>query len=209
MKFCLLALLLTLVGCTSDTSDGYVSIFNGKNLDGWTYMKTKHYNEEVGYIVQNGEMITNGKCGNLYTNERYKNYSFRFEFKFTEGKLGNSGLGMRTEMDASYPSGTNFELQILDNSNPKYAKLKPYQYHGSVYGKVPAKRGFLKPRGEWNTQEVTVIGDHVKITLNGTVILNADLSKYPEKLRKKEGHLLLAGHNDGVSFRNLRIKELP
>lgn len=187
----------------------YVSIFNGENLDGWTYKKTRNYAEEVGYIVKDKQLIANGRSGNLYTNKRYKNYSFKFEFRLEPGKKANSGLGMRTEMDGSYPAKTRYEIQILDNHDPKYAKLKPYQYHGSIYGKVPAKRGFLKKAGEWNSQTVTVKDNQVTIILNGETIVDADLSNYPDKFKVKEGHLCIAGHLDGVAFRNLMIKELP
>lgn len=187
----------------------FISIFNGKDLSGWTYKKTKHYAEEVGYIVKDKQLIANGRSGNLYTNKRFKNYTFKFEFRLEPGKKANSGLGMRTEMDGSYPASSRYEIQILDNHAPKYAKLKPHQYHGSIYGKVPAKRGFLKKAGEWNSQTVTVNGNQVTIVLNGETIVNTDLSKYPEKFKVKEGHLCIAGHLDGVAFRNLKIKELP
>ena len=193
----------------AETERGFVSIFNGKDLSGWTYKKTKNYNEEKGYIVKDKKLIANGRCGNLYTNQKYKNYIFQFEFLLEPGKNANSGLGMRTEMDGSYPAFSRYEIQILDNHAPKYSKLKPSQYHGSIYGKAAAKRGFLKKAGEWNKQTVSVIGDHVKIVLNGEVILDTDLSKYPEKFRVKEGHLCIAGHMDGIAFRNLKIKELP
>ncbi|MCM8531132.1 MAG: DUF1080 domain-containing protein [Lentisphaeraceae bacterium] len=210
IKLLLTLLLFTfLLSCSSSKSDEFKSIFNGKNLDGWTYKKTKNYKEEKGYIVKNGELITNGRAGNLYTNKRYKNYSLKFQFKFEKGKDNNNGLGLRTEMDGSAPALSSFEVQILDNSSPKYTKLKPYQAHGSVYGQVPAKKGFLKEIGEWNSQEVTINQNQLKVILNGYLITKADLSLLPIKTLPKEGHLCLAGHKDGVSFRNIKIKELP
>ena len=69
------------------------------------------------------------------------------------------------------------ELQVLDDSSDKYKNLKEYQYHGSIYGVVPAKRGYQKPVGEWNTQEVTVKGKQVKVVLNGETIVDADIEK--------------------------------
>ncbi len=109
------------------------------------------------------------------------------------------------------------ELQILDNSAPIYANLKPYQYHGSLYGWVPAKRGYLKPAGEWNYQEVIAEGSKIKIILNGTTILDTDIqeavkdvpeNKIPKSLLYKKGHIAFLGHNSVVKFRNIRIKEL-
>ena len=108
------------------------------------------------------------------------------------------------------------ELQVLDDTAPKYAKLDPRQYHGSAYGMVAAKRGYLRPVGEWNFQEVTVKGSTIKVELNGTMILDADLSKVTEFMDNKPhpgkdrttGHFGFAGHNDPVEFRRVRMQGL-
>ena len=108
------------------------------------------------------------------------------------------------------------ELQVLDSEHPKYAKLDARQYHGSAYGMVPAHRGYLRPTGQWNYQQVTVKGSTIKVELNGTTILDADLSKVTEFMGKrphpgkdnKEGHFGFAGHGDAVHFRNVSIKQL-
>jgi hypothetical protein len=108
------------------------------------------------------------------------------------------------------------ELQVLDDSAPQYAKLDPRQYHGSAYGMVPAHRGYQRPVGKWNYQEVTVIGSKIKVELNGTVILDCDLSQVKEFMNnsphpgkdRTSGHFGFAGHNDPVMFRNIAIKRL-
>ena len=110
------------------------------------------------------------------------------------------------------------ELQILDSEHESYADLDPRQYHGSAYGMAAATRGHLRPVGQWNFQEVTVKGATIKVELNGSVILETDLStldptkfksgaKHPGRVLTK-GHLGLAGHSAPVEFRNLSIKEL-
>ena len=98
----------------------------------------------------------------------------RFEFQLTPG--ANNGLGIRAPLkgDAAYDG---MESQILDNTAAIYANLQEYQYHGSIYGVIPAKRGFLNPVGEWNTEEVIFKGSKVKITLNGEVILEGDITE--------------------------------
>ena len=109
------------------------------------------------------------------------------------------------------------ELQILDNSGPAYTKLKPYQYHGSIYGVVPAKRGFQKKVGEWNFQEVRAIGSHITVILNGAVIVDADISKIKETmdglkhpgLKRTTGYIGWLGHGHRVDWRNIRIREVP
>ncbi len=190
---------------------GFTQLFNGENLDGWVGNK-------VDYRAVNGEIKIsggNGSHGNLFTEKEYKDFVYRFEFKLTPG--ANNGLGIRAplEVDAAY---VGMELQILDNTAEVYANLKPYQYHGSVYGIIAAKRGFLKPVGEWNYEEVIVKGTHIKIILNGEVILDGDIAdaskngtadhKNHPGLKREKGHIGYLGHGSEVYFRNIRIKEL-
>jgi len=110
------------------------------------------------------------------------------------------------------------EIQILDNTAPEYANLQPYQYHGSVYGVIPAKREFLKPVGEWNSEEILAQGTHIKVTLNGIAIVDGDIRGPAENgtvdhrdhpgLKNKKGHIGFLGHESVVRFRNIRVKEL-
>jgi hypothetical protein len=119
------------------------------------------------------------------------------------------------EGDAAY---AGMELQILDNTAAIYADLEPYQYHGSVYGVIPARRGFLRPVGEWNYQEVTARGTKIRIVLNGAVIVDGDIAeasvngtidgKDHPGLSNSKGYIGFLGHGSLVRFRNIRIKEL-
>ena len=130
----------------------------------------------------------------------------------------NNGLGIRCPLKgpAHYDG---IELQIIDNTAPKYKNLKPWQYHGSVYGVVSAKRGHLKPVGQWNSQEIICQGRRVKVILNGATIVDADLEKASAPktldgnphagLKRTKGHVGFLGHGDRVEFRNIRIKVLP
>lgn len=194
-----------------EKEEGFVRLFNGENFDGWI--------ANPGYVVVDGKIVCDpkkGNGGNLFTEKEYPNFVLRFEFKLPPG--GNNGVGFRAPMKGT-TSRTGFELQILDNTAKKYEKLKPYQYHGSLYGLVPAKRGYLKPLGEWNQQEVTVDGDLVKVVLNGEEIMTANLEELRNNptmdgrdhpgLKRSTGHVGFLGHGDPVEFRNVWIKELP
>jgi HEAT repeat protein len=194
-----------------ERAEGYVSLFNGRNLDNWVGNK-KSYAAEDGMIVIKP---TDDSGGNLYTEKEYEDFVFRFEFQLTPA--ANNGLGIRAPLtgDAAY---VGMELQILDNTDPVYANLQPYQYHGSVYGVIPARRDFLKPLGEWNYEEVTAKGTQIKIVLNGTTIVDGDIAgprdngtmdhKEHPGLKNKTGHIGFLGHGSIVKFRNIRIKEL-
>lgn len=190
---------------------GFEPLFDGSSLFNWTGNTTDYY-------PVNGELIIDpkrGGKGNLYTKKEYGDFHMKFEFQLTPG--ANNGLGIRAplEGDAAY---VGMELQILDNTAPVYAKLQPYQYHGSVYGIIPAKQGFLKPVGEWNEQEVIAEGNHIKVILNGEVITDGDIvqaikdgtpdHKEHPGLLNKTGHIGFLGHGSPLKFRNLRIKEI-
>jgi hypothetical protein len=194
-----------------EKEEGFVALFYGENLDNWIGNKES-------YIVKDGVINvkpSEGSGGNLYTEKEYSDFIFRFEFLLTPG--ANNGLGIRTPLtgDAAY---VGMELQILDDTAPVYANLQPYQYHGSVYGVIPAKKGFLKPVGEWNYQEVEIRGTKIKITLNGTVIVDGDIAgprdigtmdknDHPG-LKNTRGHIGFLGHGSELKFRHIRIKDL-
>ncbi len=186
--------------------EGWQTLFDGESLKGWA-------GDTVGYQVVDGAITClKGKGKNLYTAEEYGDFVLDFEFKLTPG--ANNGLGIRYpgSGDAAY---AGMELQVLDNTHPKYANLKEWQYHGSVYGISAAERGHLKPVGEWNRQQVIAIGDHIKVILNGHTIVDCFLRDitdppsgkvHPGKERAA-GHIAFCGHGDEVAYRGLRVKD--
>ena len=207
-----------LLAQAAETEPGFTTLFDGKTLNGWKLMGKRG----EGYGVKDGVLYcAKGGGGNLYTEKEYGDFVFRFDFKLEEGS--NNGLGIRAplEGDAAY---VGMELQILDDSTAekKYGKLRPAQFHGSIYDVIPARRekdarGALKPPGEWNSQEVACQGRNVKVTLNGKVIVDANLNdvtdgavlmKHPGLLRDR-GHIGFLGHNDYLEFRNIRVMEMP
>jgi len=194
---------------SNEAEDGFVSLFNGKDLSGWT-------GDVDGYQAKEGEIVIHpDKGGNLFTEEEFHNFILKFEFKLTPG--ANNGLGIRSPLEGN-PAYDAMELQILDNTAEKYKDLKPYQYHGSIYGVVPAKRGYQRPVGEWNYQEVRAQGNRITIVLNGITIIDADIQKAGGKgtkdggdhpgLFREKGHIGFLGHGSLVYFRNIRIKKL-
>ena len=131
-----------------------------------------------GYVPTDGVLVCKKQGGGkLFTKKEYANFVLRFEVKLEPG--GNNGIAIRAPMEGR-PAQAGMEIQVLDNTAERYKKLKPYQYHGSIYGMVPTKRGYLRPVGQWNEEEILCDGPHVKVTLNGTVIVDADLTKIPD-----------------------------
>ena len=204
---------------------GFEVLFDGTDLSKWV-------GDKVGYQVINDVIHVTASYGaakNLYTEKEYTDFVFRFDFCFLEEGV-NNGVGIRTPMgvDAAYEGMC--EVQVLDHDAPMYADLRPYQVHGSVYGVVPAKRIVHKPLGEWSSEEIRVVGDRVTVTVNGEVIVDANVREacqghnvapdggshnpytvdgrnHPGMFNKK-GHVGFLGHGEGLRYRNVRILDL-
>lgn len=213
-----LAAILFLLTCVAgpeivradDPAAGFTSLFNGSTLDGWQ-------GDVDGYEAIDGEIRSKkGVGGNLLTKREFADFVLQFEFRLTPG--ANNGLGIRAP-EAGDAAFVGMELQILDDGHEKYSGIAPYQAHGSIYGVVPAKRGALKPTGEWNQQEVIAKGSKITVILNGTTIVDADIAEFRggkktldgqahPGLDRTTGHIGFLGHGDEVHFRNIRIKPL-
>jgi hypothetical protein len=190
--------------------DGFRPIFNGRDLTGWAG-PTKSYT-----VIDGALQCRPHEGGTLYTTEEYGDFSARVEFKLPAG--GNNGLAIRYPGHGDTAYEGMCELQVLDDNYEQATgqKIDARQAHGSAYGMVAAARGYQRPIGEWNFEEVTIRGHKITVELNGTLILDCDLSTvtefmgghpHPGKDRTK-GAFGFAGHNDPVAFRNVLIKPL-
>jgi len=205
MKFCSTLLIVAVMACHCLAAEAPAMrpLFNGTDLSGW---------KGEGYVVEDGAIVCTPKGKNLISEATFSSYILDFEFKLPAG--GNNGLGIHYpgSGDGAY---TGLELQILDNTAPKYKDLKDTQFHGSLYTMAPAKKSGLKPVGEWNRQRVSVLGSVIIVELNGEIILRAnldDLSRLHPKhegVKRRAGHIAWLGHGDRVAFRNIQIAELP
>ena len=203
---------------------GFEMLFDGTDLDKW-------HGGKANYLPIDGAIYVSanyGTEGNLYTNKKYSDFVFRFEFCFVRPGI-NNGVGIRTKdgVDAAYDG---MEIQILDHDDPIYKGLREYQVHGSVYGIIPAKRIKHKPLGEWNYEEIRAEGDHITVTLNGEVLVDGNIREAcqghnmaPEEgkpnpftvdhqshpgLFNEEGFISFCGHGEGLKLRNIRVLDL-
>jgi HEAT repeat protein len=206
-----------------EKKQGFELLFDGTDLSKWQ-------DNATGYKVANGAIHVVEDYGhNLYTRKEYQDFVMRFSFCFARPGV-NNGIGVRTPVgvDAAYDGMC--ELQIIDNDAPEYAHLADYQYHGSVYGIIPARRIKLKPIGQWNEEEIKVVGDHITVTVNGEVILDANVreacqghnvspkagEKNPYTMDKrdhpgmfnKKGFISYCGHGAGFMLKNIRVLDL-
>jgi hypothetical protein len=207
-----IALILALPLAFAADEPGFAPLFDGKTLNGWKLVGGRG----PGYLAQDGKIVCPADGGgNLFTEKEFANFALRFEFKLTPG--ANNGIGIRApyEGDAAYQG---MEIQVLDDGDQVYqGKIRPEQYHGSVYDVIPARTGYRKPVGEWNEEEIVADGRRIKVTLNGVIILDANLDIVKEAkvlarhpgLARPSGHIGFLGHGTLVEFRNVRVKVLP
>lgn len=192
-------------------AEGFSELINGKDLSNWQGTINN-------YEIKDGSIVCKpGKGGDLLTKDEYENFILRFEFQLPPA--GNNGIALRSPL-GGHSSADGLEIQVIDsdgyNAAHPNAPLQPYQYHGSLYHCVGAKHGYLRPVGEWNFEEIEVRGQTIKVTLNGTKILDVDIDAFdrsqiahpPKGLDCRKGFIGFAGHNDPVAFRSFKVKQL-
>ena len=205
-----LTLSLGAAGAGQDTPaqvpEGFVALFNGKDLTGW-----KATGDPKVWGAENGILFVNGGGGGwLMTEKEHANFELRLEFKMP--KMGNSGVGLRAPLEGD-PAYAGMEIQLLDDANWK--GLRPAQHTGSIYDVVPAAKVVTRPHGEWNQIRIVAKGRQVRVELNGTKLVDANLDDFVEEhgkrhpgLSRKTGHVGLQSYNFRVEFRNIYLKTL-
>lgn len=187
---------------------GFADVFNRKDFTGWA-------GPVENYEIVDGAIVCKPKQrGNIHTKAEYTDFAARVEYRLPKG--GNNGLAIRYPGKGQPSTVGMCEIQLLDDDDDKYKKLDARQYNGSVYGMIPAHRGYLRPVGEWNFMEVTVRGPTIQVELNGTRILDGDVGRVKDfmdgkahpGLHRTGGHFGFAGHYDPVAFRLVQIKPL-
>jgi hypothetical protein len=187
--------------------EGFTSLFNGKDLDGWKATgKMDVWGTEKGVIVCKG-----GNGGWLLTEKDFANYELRLEYKMSKG--ANSGVALRTPTTGD-PAYQGMEIQLIDDEGWP-GGLQSWQHTGAIYNVVPPKKQANKPIGEWNTMTITAKGPQIKVVLNGETLVDANLKDYEKEhaekhpgIKRDKGKVGFQSYNTRVEFRNIYIKEL-
>ena len=202
--------------------DGWTNLFDGKSLTGWRgysqpdATKTRWKVESGMLTVDPGDGTDTRGARDLITVATYDNFDLAFEWKVTPG--GNSGLKYFVLEDR--PSAIGHEYQIIDDEKHADAKIGPHRQTAAFYDVLPAANRPIKPAGEFNQSRVVVKGQHVEHYLNGTRVLQYELSspalqaaidkskfKGIERFGKpQKGHILLQDHGDRVWYRSVKIR---
>ena len=193
---------------------GWKLLFNGQDLSGWTVADNPD-----AWRVEDGTIYCTGKGGGmLYSNEQYRNFVLRIDFKMSPN--ANSGVFVRI-WDRNDPVNTGMEIQILDS----YGKPNVGKHDcGALYDIVAPLKNVARPAGEWNSLSIVCQDSHVVAFMNGEKIVDVDLSqwteagknpdgtankfKYAYKEMVKPGYIGLQNHGHEVWFRNIKIRPL-
>ena len=204
----LLMLFFLPAAAPAQTRDGFVPLFNGKDLDGWE-VRSNNPKDLDKWSFQNGILVAKPGGGWLGTKKMYGDFVLKLDWKIFDG--GNSGVFLRVPdvKSKESPSYLGMEIQILDDNSPKYKNLKPYQYCGGLYHFQGPTKKMFKGAGEWNSYEITCNKGSIQVVFNGEKVIDADASKN-EILAKRpsRGFLGLQNHGSGVEFRNVMLKSL-
>lgn len=192
----------------SALADEWQKLFNGTDLSGWTEVGT-----QGAWQAADGILYCSGKGGGwLSTDKTYANFELDLEFRVPDG--GNSGVFIRAPREGN-GAYEGMEIQVLDDAAPMYANLRPEQYTGGIYDVKAASPRVTKPAGQWQRMVILCEGRHVKVTLNDTVVVDANLDDFPNKfsqhpgLKRVDGYIGLQNHGSRLDYRNLRIRSLP
>ena len=188
------------------SEEGWVELFNGENLSGWTIMGS---NKEA-FSAKDAIIECSGKGGYwLRSNNEYEDFLLDLEFKISEG--GNSGIFIRAA-ESGNPAFSGMEIQILDD----HGRNPSTHSTGCIYAAVAPSKNMCKPAGEWNHIFIGCLERNVFIVMNGEGIVDINLDDYDKPLeghsalkeRLTKGFIGLQDHGSPVSFRSIRIKEI-
>jgi len=198
------SLILTLAGAALAASvdeKDFKPLFNGKDLTGW---KLRNPNGNKSWTVLPGGVLKNtvtkeAHGTDLVTDQKFWNFTVRYEFMTPDGS--NSGFYLRGR----------HELQILGDYKEGKASLT---CNGSIYNFKAPDKFVTKPAGEWQTVEATMVGNRITVIMNGekihdNVVCDSATGSEIDNKVTEPGPIFLQGDHGTVSFRNIRIKELP
>lgn len=210
-----LVLALTTSAASAQAQDGFVPLFNGKDLDGWEVREARAGDKDK-WTVKDNLLLAKPGGGWIGTKKMYGDFVLKLEWKIFDG--GNSGVFLRVPdvKSKESPSYLGMEIQILDNEakdkKGEYiykGKLKPYQFCGGLYHFQGPTKDMFKGTNQWNAYEITCKGPIIQIVFNGEKVIDADATKNDVlDKRPRKGFIGLQNHGTGVEFRNVIIKSL-
>jgi beta-glucosidase len=200
--------LANILGDEPQDGPAWKPLFDGQSLTGWQIID----GTDNAWGAADGLLYTTPEGGGwLATEAEYADFELLLEFKTPEG--GNSGVFIRAPKEGN-PAFAGSEIQVLDDYADEYKDLQPGQYCGSIYATAAPSERVTRPAGEWQQMRIRAEGPEVQVWLNGTHIVEADLSQHEDKLAdhpgltRETGFIGLQCHGSRLDYRDLQIREL-
>jgi len=199
---CLFAVAPLLASEEGRAEEGWVKLFNGKDLTGWK----KHPDDNAKWEVVHGTLVGTGPAGHLFSERGdYANFHFRIEAKIND--KGNSGQYFRATYAKGFPPGYEAQINSTSGDPIRTGSLYPDQLTSENEREETIVREQLVKPDEWFIQEVIAVDNHIVIKLNGKTTVDF----VDKRKRYAKGHFAIQQHNVGsvVSVRKAEVKELP
>jgi hypothetical protein len=178
---------------SAPSKDGWIELFNGKDLSGW---HVRHEGSQNGWKVENGMLVNTPPSTDLVSDQKFRDFELHYEYMIPA--RSNSGVYLRGR----------YEIQIDD----AHGRQPESHQNGAIYGIITPSTNASKPAGEWQTVDAKIVGDRTTVVLNGTKIIdNAQVRLTGAALDDKEaepGAIMLQGDHGKVTFRSVRIRPL-
>lgn len=200
--FMVLLLMFTFASTAQELDDaGFAPIFTGQDLAGWHAVGPQDWHADDGILW------TEGKGGWLRSDQPYSDFALRLEYRLTKGAV--SGIFLRSAEQGD-PTFTGLKISLLDDAG----QLTDLHSSGAIYGAVIPLYSVGRKAGEWNQVEISCIGRHLTVFLNGNRIHKIDFDdpafvfseKRPLSRVPNQGYIGLESHTNRVDFRSLRIQ---
>ncbi|MDA7977986.1 MAG: sulfatase-like hydrolase/transferase [Pirellulales bacterium] len=200
-------------------SDGWVSLFDGKTMQGWRPFKGEEGKSTESWIIQDGCLMSTGKPGDIVTNSQFENFELKFEWKVSD--RANSGVFYRVTEDVEQIHESGLEYQVLDNIGQ--AGRPASEQAAACYGIIGPTRDATRPVGEWNQGRIVVNGNEVQHYLNGHLVVQYEIASdqynkqvdagplrsHAKLAKSNRGHITLQNyHGHQVWFRGIFVKSL-
>ncbi len=172
------------------TEKGFVSLFNGKSLDGWEIMNKGKFS------VKEGVIKLDGGSGWLRSDKQYSNFVLRVDLRFMK-KNQDGGIFLRATKEGGNWPKQRYEVQCHNDGSMARLYGTKYKLNRELAQKV------LRKPGEWNSYDIKCDGKNIEVRLNGELVTTSD------GLSRLTGYIGLQGERGYLEFRNIRIKKLP
>ncbi len=204
--FMVLGTVTLISGCAGTDVDAdraqYVSLFNGRDLDGWVI------ENNGAFSAQDGLLILNKGAGWLRSEGEFGDFVLQMDFRFLE-EGANSGIFVRTgptsKKDESGWPDNGYQIQCKDTITEELALGTMIPYGAPPFEHQSDREAIARayrPTGQWNHYQITCEGEELSVKLNGILVTTA------QNIKNLVGHVGIQAEHGHLEFRNIRVRRL-